>query len=392
MVIYAVVVPSRPVSTLLAALGSATAVPVVLGVTLARAGLLGLTSPIEFFFNHIFTYLLCAMAAYASARVVYRLGSDVSRARELGSYRLTERLGSGGMGEVWRATHETLARPAAIKFIRPEAFAGSSPGDAAVALKRFELEARATASLSSAHTINLYDYGATDSGMFYYVMELLDGLDLQHLVRRFGPVPPARAIHLLTQACESLDEAHSKGLIHRDIKPANIYACRSGTRCDFVKVLDFGLVAKQSAMTGADPRLTLPDTATGSPAFMPPEVASGIPVDGRADLYALGCVAYWLVTGQLVFDGATIFEVISQHLHATPVPPSRRAGVAMPPELDALILCCLEKSREARPANARELGRRLRAVPLDGAWGDAHAEAWWGMHLPPGSVAVPAAD
>jgi hypothetical protein len=386
MVTCAVVVPSRPADTLLAALGSASAVPVVLGFTLARAGLLGLTSPGEFFFNHIFSYLLCALMAYVGARVVYKLGADVSRARELGSYRLIERLGSGGMGEVWRGTHHMLARPAAIKFIRPEAIAGSSAAEAAVILKRFELEAKATASLTSAHTIDLYDYGVADSGTFYYVMEMLDGFDLDDLVRRFGPIPPARAIHLLCQACESLDEAHARGLIHRDIKPANIYICRSGTRCDFVKVLDFGLVTTQRALDSAETRLTMPHTATGTPAFMPPEAAMGTPLDGRADLYGLGCVAYWLLTGLLVFEGATVFEVVSKHVHATPDPPSRRAGIALPAELDTLILRCLDKSREARPANARELARMLRAVPVESEWNDAQAETWWGLNLPRGAT------
>ena len=391
MVAYAVVVPSRPANTLLAALGSATAVPVVLGFTLARADLLGLTNPTEFFFNHIFSYLLCAVVAYASARVVYKLGADVSRARELGSYRLIERLGSGGMGEVWRGTHQMLARPAAIKFIRPEALSGSSAENSARVLKRFELEARATASLTSAHTIDLYDYGSTDAGTFYYVMELLDGLDLDELVERFGPIPPARAVHLMCQVCDSLDEAHACGLIHRDIKPANLYVCRNGTRCDFVKVLDFGLVARESALGGSQARLTMPETATGTPAFMPPEMVQGLPLDGRADLYALGCVAYWLLTGRLVFEGSTVFEIVSQHVHAAPVKPSLRVEGGLPDELDALILRCLEKSRETRPANARELARLLRAVPVDSAWGDAQAEAWWAVHLPQSAVG-PAVD
>src|SRR5205814_4257299 len=177
--------------------------------------------------------------------------------RELGSYRLIERLGQGGMGEVWKASHQLLAREAAIKFIRPESILGMSAEESRTTVRRFELEARATASLSSAHTVDLYDFGVSDDGAFYYVMELLDGVDLDLLVRRFGPLPPARMVHLITQVCESLEEAHEKGLIHRDVKPANIYVCRSGVRCDFIKVLDFGLVAHRGPPAPSDLRLTL---------------------------------------------------------------------------------------------------------------------------------------
>jgi serine/threonine-protein kinase len=320
--------------------------------------------------------------AYAAARIVYTLGADVSRARELGSYRLIERLGQGGMGEVWRASHQFLARPAAIKFIRVSSVSGPSSEEAQTMLKRFELEAQATASLSSAHTIELYDFGATEEGTFYYVMELLDGLDCEELVRRFGPLVPARVVHLLIQVCESLEEAHDKGLVHRDVKPANIYVCRSGNRRDFVKVLDFGLVTQRSTPQPPALRLTLPEQAVGTPEFMAPEMALGHEIDGRADLYGLGCVAYWLVTGRSVFEGGSFYEVISKHLHVPPDPPSGHAPNGIPQELEALILQCLEKAPEGRPANAREIARRLRAVPLAAPWGDETAETWWTAHLP----------
>jgi serine/threonine-protein kinase len=383
MIAFSIVVPAPPGRALLAQLASASAAPVVIGLVLQREKLLHLIPGPAFFFSHVFPYLICVGLAYVSARIVYALGADVSRARELGSYKLVELLGQGGMGEVWKASHQLLARPAAIKFIRPERIAAASPEEARTTLKRFELEARATASLSSAHTVDLYDFGITDDGAFYYVMELLDGLDCERLVQRFGRLPPARVVHLLAQVCESLDEAHAKGLIHRDVKPANIYVCRSGTRLDFVKVLDFGLVAHRSAPSAPELRLTLPEQAVGTPEFMPPEVALGQPVDGRADLYGLGCVAYWLLTARSAFEGANFYEVVSKHLHVAPDPPSRHAP-GLPHELDGLILECLEKTPEKRPSSARELARRLRAVPLAEPWDEEDAAAWWTAHITPG--------
>jgi serine/threonine-protein kinase len=311
------------------------------------------------------------------------LGADVSRARELGSYRLIERIGQGGMGEVWKASHQLLAREAAIKFIRPESILGISAEESRRMLRRFELEARSTASLTSAHTIDLYDFGVSDDGTFYYIMELLEGLDLDQLVRRFGALPPSRVVHLLAQTCESLEEAHEKGLIHRDVKPANIFVCRSGVRCDFIKVLDFGLVAHRRA-AAADLRLTLPEHVIGTPAFLAPELALGRDIDSRSDLYALGCVAYWLATGRQVFEGSSVLEVVSKHVNVEPDPPSRHAPGEMPRDLDALILRCLEKTPERRPPSAREVARLLRSVPLNDSWSEERAEAWWDEHVPAG--------
>jgi len=375
MLFYAIIVPAPPRKTVVALLASATAPAVVIWFSLRANGLADLMPIPMLLVHHVLPYIICAAMAHAGTRVVYNLGADVVRARELGSYRLIERLGRGGMGEVWRASHQLLARGAAIKFIRPEALSGVH-GDADTMLKRFEREARYTASLTSAHTVDLYDFGATDDGRFYYVMELLDGLDCDGLVRRFGALPPARVVHLLAQVCESLDEAHTKNLIHRDVKPANIYVCRSGNRFDFVKVLDFGLVTHGGAPAD-DAHLTLPDQAVGTPQFMPPEVALGKEIDGRTDLYALGCVAYWLATGRPVFVGESLYDVIAQHMHASPDPPSSHSPHPLPPELDALILACLEKDPERRPGTARELARRLQAIPLADRWGDDQAAAWW---------------
>jgi hypothetical protein len=381
MITFSIVVPAQPRRALLALIASASAPPVVIGLVLRQAKLLHVFTPAAFFFQHVFPYMICVALAYVSVRIVYALGGHVARARELGSYHLIERLGQGGMGEVWRASHQLLARPAAIKFIRPETIAGSDPEDADKLLRRFELEARSTASLSSAHTVDLYDFGVTDDGTFYYVMELLDGLDCDALVRRFGPLPAARVVHLVTQICESLEEAHDKGLIHRDVKPANVYVCRSGNRYDFVKVLDFGLVANLATPAGPELRLTLPEQAIGTPEFMPPEVALGKEIDLRSDLYGLGCVAYWLATGRPVFEGSHFYEIISKHLHESPDPPSLHAPHGMPAELDRLILRCLEKSPDQRPTDTRELARQLEAVPLASRWDDRQAEAWWAEHL-----------
>jgi eukaryotic-like serine/threonine-protein kinase len=283
---------------------------------------------------------------------------------------------------VWRARHRMLARPAAIKLIRPEAL-GSRDGRSAEALtRRFEREAQATAALHSPHTIELYDFGVTGDGTFYYVMEILDGLDFERLVNRFGPVPAERAVHLLLQVCDSLADAHHAGLIHRDVKPANLYACRKGQRHDFVKVLDFGLVKASWREEEGEPRLTSEDTINGTPAYMAPEIAMGGEIDGRADLYALGCVGYWLVTGELVFQAATPLEMVTRHVVAAPVPPSQRAELTIPASLERLILSCLEKEPGRRPADAEEIARQLAACEVETTWTPERARRWWEMHLP----------
>ena len=249
MLAYTVIVPSPPRRALVAALLSASSVPIVIGLVMAFSPAVPAMNPEEFFFNLVLPYLLVVLIAFVGARVVYGLGAEVTRARELGSYRLEERLGAGGMGEVWRARHRLLARPAAIKLMRPEVLGGSSPERQSELQARFEREAQATALLRSPHTIELYDFGVSDEGAFYYVMEFLDGFDLETLVQKFGPVSEERAAHLLMQVCHSLAEAHEAGLVHRDIKPANVYVCRYGREVDFVKVhrLRAGEVARPRA-------------------------------------------------------------------------------------------------------------------------------------------------
>lgn len=312
--------------------------------------------------------------------------------RKYGSYVLVDPLGKGGMGQVWRARHEMLGRVAAVKLIRWEML-GADEERARQFLRRFEREARATSRLRSPHTVAVYDYGVAADGTFYYAMELLEGLNLEELVRRHGPVPPERAVHFLAQACDSLAEAHAQGLIHRDVKPANLYACRLGLQHDFIKVLDFGLVKPIPGSGLLETSLTIDGTALGSPAFMPPEVAEGKrTIDARADLYALGCVAYWLLTGQYVFDGDSPLHVIARHLTAAPPPPSSRTTAPIPPALESLVLECLGKDPAGRPAGARELLQRLRGLDLGAAWTPERAEAWWAEHEPDAVRPAPPAD
>jgi len=325
--------------------------------------------------------LLAGVVALVPARVVHGLRKQVRDARQLGSYRLEERLGSGGMGEVWRARHRMLVRPAAIKLIRPEKLAGAGDGGYESLIRRFELEAQATASLRSPHTVELYDFGVSEDGTLFYVMELLDGIDLEEMVARFGPLPAARVVLLLQQLCDSLADAHMNGLLHRDIKPANVYACRLGQRFDFVKVLDFGLV--KLTQTGSENlALTGEQMVLGSPAFLAPEMATGTaPVDHRLDLYGVGCVGYWLLTGGYVFEADSPLAMVTAHVQQEPVPPSQRSELDIPEELDRIILDCLAKDPAARPQSAGGLADRLAQCECAGEWSARSARAWWGMHL-----------
>jgi serine/threonine-protein kinase len=320
---------------------------------------------------------LMAVAA-ALSFALYGLALEVKRAREMGTYRLVEKIGQGGMGEVWRAEHRMLAREAAIKLIRPSALGHGARGHAGEMMKRFEREARATAALRSPHTIAVYDYGIAADGTFHYVMELLDGFSLQTLVQRFGPLPPERVVRLLRQACHSLAEAHAAGLVHRDLKPANMFVCRLGLDVDFLKVLDFGLVKVQGRRAAAAEELTAAGSFTGTPAFMPPEVAlGGEAVDARADIYALGCVAYWLVTGRLVFESGSAMQMVIDHLRRPPPFPSRRVTQPIPEGLERIIMRCLAKDPAQRPAGAAVLSRELQWLGIEGRWTEARARAWW---------------
>jgi serine/threonine protein kinase len=331
-------------------------------------------------------------AARAQAR------SAEERAKQLGSYRLVEKLGAGGMGEVWRAEHQLLARKAAIKLVRRDVLQNREY--APLIQERFRREAQTLASMRSRHTIELYDYGMTDDGTFFYVMELLDGLDLSDLVRQDGPQPAARVISIISQACQSLAEAHDAGLLHRDIKPANLELCRAADEVDIVKVLDFGIVhniadpiapvrlprpdskpgdAKQS---DSGPRLTSEGVVIGTPGYIPPEQAVAAPLDARGDLYALGCVAWFLLTGNEVYARPSEDECIRAHVY-DPIPNLReRVKGWLPVELERLVTQCLAKRPGERPADARTLARALNAIeiPIEHAWTEVEAQLWWSKH------------
>jgi plasmid stabilization system protein ParE len=382
VVLFTVVVPTSPRRALLAALASVSSVPVIIGLLIASGTTSLRIEPAMFFIGLVFPYLLVVGMAYVGARVVYHLGTEVRRARELGSYLLEEKLGEGGMGEVWRARHRMLSRPAAIKLIRPSVAGDTRAGVSEAAVHRFEREAQVIARLRSPHTVELFDFGRAEDGAFYYVMELLDGLDADSLLRRFGPTPPERAIYLLRQVCHSLSEAQSCGLVHRDIKPANIFLCRYGEEYDFVKVLDFGIVGAVRDSADPSPVHTRENAVHGTPAFIAPEQAMGKVLDGRADIYATGCVAYWLLTGQFVFTAETSMGLLLQHAQTPAVPPSARTDLPIPPALDALVLSCLAKDPANRPQTARELSLRLAELEGASAWTQDRARDWWVTHHP----------
>jgi hypothetical protein len=376
---FAAIVPAPPWKMLIAGFLAASMDPI--GMVLAQAaGVYQFGAFSSALFMHYPNFLLLGVAVVIS-HVVTRLGRQVAKERELGSYVLGELLGRGGMGEVYQASHRMLARPAAIKLIHPEVLALKDRKSASLAVARFRREAEAAAKLRSPHTVELYDFGETEDGTLYFVMELLDGMDLETLVHKEGPLPQKRVIHILRQVCESLEEAHVSGLVHRDIKPANIHMGRVGLRHDFVKVLDFGLVKSVAGAVGEDSMATAAGLTPGTPAYMAPEMALGEKTDGRADLYALGCVAYFLLTGQLLFDAASGFQMIAKHIQETPVPPSLRTELEVAPELDQVVLACLAKKPEDRPQSAAELDRMLSEIEVE-PWSEEEATRWWRTHQP----------
>jgi DNA-binding NtrC family response regulator/putative methionine-R-sulfoxide reductase with GAF domain len=295
----------------------------------------------------------------------------------VGSYRLVSPLGAGGMGEVWLGKHRLLARPAAVKLIRHDSSRGPQQERL---VRRFQREAQVTAGLRSPHTVQLYDFGVNDSGSFYYVMELLNGLDLHKIVTRFGPQPAERVIALLRQACRSLAEAHDRGLVHRDIKPANLFVTRLGPEYDYLKVLDFGIVKDQPEQDSTT--LSGQHLVQGTPAFMAPELIVGDPVDGRADLYSLGCTAFWALTGQSVFQANTAAQMLLHHVQTTPGPTSAASELPIPPALDDLVAVCLQKEPTRRIASALALDAELARVPVERPWTQERAREWWEMHAP----------
>ena len=380
ILVGSMILPTTPRKMLAAALFSASMDP--LGVWIAHLRGLAVPSLIDTFVLFMPNYA-CAIVAVLPSHVLQRIGRRLRQAQDMGSYHLVELLGRGGMGEVWRAEHRLLARGAAVKLVRPELLGASTEASARSMLRRFEREAQATAALSSPHTIRIFDFGVTAERSFYYVMELLSGRDLDSLVREFGPVPADRTLFLLSQVCHSLADAHARGLVHRDVTPANIYACRMGLEYDFVKVLDFGLVKFNDPSTMQTTLMTGPHVTTGTPAFMAPEIITNEgEVDERADVYALGCVAYYLLTGQLVFEADTPMKMFLQHMQATPIPPSLRSELHIPREVDELVLACLEKEPSKRPQDTQEVMRMIRRCRSAQTWDNDAARGWWQTNLP----------
>lgn len=373
LLLFAAILPATPGKTLAAGFFAASMNPV--GMLIAKArGNWDFGPNINVLVMHYPDYLLVGVAVVIS-HIFTRLGEQVTEARQMGSYQLGELLGRGGMGEVFRARHRMLARPAAIKLIRREMLAEGSAEMADATVARFRREAEVAASLQSPHTVALYDFGVTQDETLYLVMELLDGLDLEALIRKHGPLPANRVVHLVRQVCASLEEAHVRGLVHRDIKPANIHVGRFSLQHDFVKVLDFGLVKP----IGSDTSQSLPTAAgqtPGTPAYMAPEMALDKAVDGRADLYAVGCVAYFALTGKLVFEATSAVQMLARHVCDPPPPFAERGVTSVPAELERVIFGCLEKQPEARPPTAAALAQQLAAIELE-PWTEAQAAGWW---------------
>jgi eukaryotic-like serine/threonine-protein kinase len=363
----AALVPSAPRRTAWISAASVAPIPVVTFL-LFRGAVFGDLLPGAVVTQATLWATFTVVLATLISNVTFHLRRSVARARRLGQYTLLEKIGEGGMGVVYRAEHEMLRRPTAIKLLAP-----LSAGEQN--LRRFEREAQQTARLTNPHTVSIYDYGRTPEGAFYYVMEYLDGVDLERLVREGGPLPPGRVVHILRQVCEALAEAHGVGLIHRDIKPANILLSERGGISDFAKVVDFGLVKEVNE--SADARLTRENVFAGTLQYLSPEtIEDGSSPDPRSDLYALGAVAYYLLTGGPVFDGLPI-QVIQSHLQVSPEPLSARLGRPLPAKLESLVLECLEKDPNRRPESAQALMDRLDACDDVEPWGADEARRWW---------------
>jgi serine/threonine-protein kinase len=347
--------------------------PLLLSAGFGLAGGMSVRLLAGFLFEMAWWMAMAAACAVYGCHKVSLLREEAFQARKLGQYQLKARLGSGGMGEVYLAEHVLLRRPCAIKLIRPD-----QAGDG-TSLARFEREVRASATLTHWNTIEIYDYGHAEDGTFYYVMEYLPGLSLQDLVDRHGPLPPGRAVHLLRQVCGALREAHAIGLVHRDIKPSNILACERGGVHDVAKLLDFGIV--QGIAPGPEAaRLTQQGEVAGSPAYMAPEQASGKQaLDGRCDIYSLGAVAYFLLTGHAPFVRETTMQLLMAHVY-DPLPPPSEVRPDLPADLEEVVLRCLEKDPGRRYPDAASLERDLARCACAGDWDTEQAARWWHAH------------
>lgn len=371
MILFPLLVPARPRTVFVVSTACALMMPGGIGVLAVMGRVVAHASD---YWAASITGTIGAGIAVIASRTLYGARQQLAVANRMGSYELLERLGQGGMGEVWRAHHSLLARPAAVKLILPERL--QAPAEAReAAVQRFTREAQVTAGLRSSHTVQLFDFGVSGDGVMYYAMELLDGINLDHFVYRWGAIEPRRAVHWLVQACHSLGEAHARGLTHRDIKPANLFVCAYGRERDFLKVLDFGLA--RTAASNADARLTREGGWLGTPGYMAPEQVFGRDSGPSADLYALGCVAYWLLTASTPFKSDDAGELMRQHVQAEPAPLSERATQAIPPALEAIVMACLAKEPGDRPRDADDLSNRLTQSIAGMPWSDAEAQAWW---------------
>jgi serine/threonine-protein kinase len=370
MLARAIVVPSTARRTLLLGIVSGisvVAIVVVHGAMRSEGAVSAAASAI------CWTASAIALATVASL-TIFRLRREAQQARVLGQYTLEAKIGEGGMGEVWQASHVLLKRPTAVKLLPP-----SRTGEAAI--RRFEREVKLTARLRHPSTVAIYDYGRTRDGVFYYAMELLEGVDLELLVTQHGPQPPGRVVHVLSQVCGALAEAHGLGLVHRDIKPANVLLLPKHGEPELAKVVDFGLVKDLQDPRGAQAGLTAANTITGTPLYMAPEaIQKPDSIDAASDLYALGAVGWFLLVGRPVFEGVNIIEVCSKHLHEPPARPSEALRSPIATDLEDAILSCLEKKQTRRPRDARELRRRLQACSVAGEWTEEQAAQWWQDH------------
>lgn len=366
------IVPSSPRGTLAVGVVSSLPVLAVAFVHYRGAELAAGASPRVLFAFAVAWQLLAVATTTTASAVVYGLRRTATRAMQLGQYTLVDKIGAGGMGVVYRATHAMLRRPTAVKLLPLE-------HQAEIDIARFEREVRLTSLLSHPNTIVVYDYGRTPEGVFYYAMELLDGVTLARLVEEEGPQCPARVIHVLRQVCGALAEAHQVGLVHRDIKPANIMLCERGGVPDVAKVLDFGLVKEMKPVDGE--AVTGVNTIAGTPQYLSPEAIRGSDaLDARSDLYALGAVGYYLLAGRDVFEANTLVELLSLHLTQQPERPSAKLGEGLPPILEDVVLRCLEKDPAKRWSSARELDEALAACERRsdvGQWTTAEGIAWW---------------
>jgi tRNA A-37 threonylcarbamoyl transferase component Bud32 len=387
VLVRCIFVPDSPLRTLLVCLviWAAYLVGNFLGMGANPLGLPGVpTDPevlrLSFLFGN-FSIGLNLTIGMVAVYSLHGLRMRAFEAEQAGSYELLEKLGEGGMGEVYRARHALLQRPTAVKLIREELL------DSPTALKRFEREVRAASELRDPNTIAIYDFGKTAGGRFYYAMEYLEGLDLQDLVDRFGPVAPERAVFLLAQALGSLGEAHRRGVLHRDVKPGNLFLTARGSHFDFVKVLDFGLVKHLDPPSEAEAELAIGDAVPGTPEYMAPErFSEDQHADPSSDLYSVGAVAYFLLTGRPVFDGSP-GQVLVDHTETPPVPP-RRTGVELSEALERVVLRALAKLPEERFRSAEEFREALRQTPEWGRWTRERAHRWWEEHLPEASLSA----